>query len=88
MLTDDRVKVDSEETELAWRRTKQQKKRDKSRFVSRLECTGADGTDLNVIEMFDIDLRFRSKLHCLDYIVISWLGFPLYILRERTRLAN
>lgn len=87
MLTDDRAKVDSEETELAWRRTKQ-KKRDKSHFVSRLECTGADGIDLNVIEMFDIDLRFRSKLHCLDYIVISWLGFLLYILRDRTRLAN
>lgn len=43
MLMDDRVKVDSEEIELAWRHTNL-KKRDKSRFVSRLQCTGEDGT--------------------------------------------
>lgn len=82
------MKVDSGERELAWRHTKLKKKRDKSAFFFffRLECTGADGTGLNAIEIFDIDLRFRSKLCCFD--CISWLGLLLYILHERTRLAN
>lgn len=66
----------------------EEKKTDKRRFVSRLECTGADGSGLNIIGMFDIDLCCRSKLRCSDYIVISWHGFILYILREKAALPT